>query len=164
MFRSVIKEIPEKGVTGFHIFNAGAVKLAIIISVLAIMFCLPCFTEEKPAVVKVPPPVLKKAVLCEKIIHDKPVYEGVVFSADIQKLFCFTHFEPVYGKSDIFHKYYFKDEFISKTRLSIKQLKQPSFATYSMIQLRESDIGPWRVEITDAEDNVLTTIRFSITD
>jgi hypothetical protein len=154
----------EKGVMGFHFIMAGTARLIITSSLLVIMFSLPCFAEEKLTAVKFPPPVLKKAALCEKITHDKPVYEGVVFSADIQKLFCFTHFEPVYGKSDIFHKYYFKDEFISKTRLSIKQLKQPSFSTYSMIQLRESDIGPWRVEITDAEDNILTTIRFSITD
>ncbi|GEM_PF-185515 len=143
--------------------NCRIVRPAIIVPVLAlsIFFSLPCFTEEKHETVKVMPPVLKQAVLCEKIEKSKPVYEGVVFSAGIERLFCFTYFEPVYGASEIFHKYYFNDKLEKKYPLSIKP---PSFATYSRIDLRESDKGPWRVEITDAEDNILTEIRFSITD
>ena len=128
---------------------------------MALIFSLPCFTEEDPVPEKAVPAVLKKAVLCEKIVRSNPVNEGVVFSSGLQRLFCFTYFDPVYSESRIYHKYYFNDKFINKYPLSIKP---PSFATYSRIELRESDKGPWRVEITDAEDNVLTEIRFSIID
>ncbi len=163
MFKRGRKEIPEKKVMGFHVFNTGAARLTLIVSVLAVMFCLPCFTEEKAPVLKVPPPVLKKAVLCEKVVKEKPVYEGVAFSAGKERLFCYNYFEPVYGEGYIFHKYYFKDVLINPKPKKLS-IKPPSFATYSRIDLRESDKGPWRVEITDAEDNILTTIRFSITD
>lgn len=161
MFKRERNNMPEKGVTGFHFLYAGTARIFASVSVLAILFSFPCFTEEKPAAVKVPPPVLRQAVLCEKIIKNKPMYEGVVFSAGKERLYCFTHFEPVYGEDYIFHKYYFKDKFISKKKLPIKP---PSYETSSRIDLRESDKGPWRVEITDAEDNILHTIRFSITD
>jgi hypothetical protein len=161
MFKRIRKELPVKGMIDFHFINIGIVRFTIIVSVLVIIFSLPCFTEEKPAVVKIQPPVLKQAVLCEKITKNKPVYEGVVFSSAIQKLYCFTYFEPVYGESIIFHKFYFNDKLIKKFPLSIKP---PSFATYSRLELRESEKGPFRVDITDAEDNILTTIRFSITD
>jgi hypothetical protein len=161
MFKRCRKAMPEIGVMGFRIINSRPVRLVIIASVLSGMFCLPCLSEEKPAVIKIPPPVLKKAVLCEKITKNKPVYEGVVFSLNIEKLYCFTDFEHVYGESIIFHKYYFNDKLIKKFPLSIRP---PNFATYSRLELRESEKGPFRVDITDAEDNVLTTIRFSITD
>jgi hypothetical protein len=161
MAAEVRKEMHAKVLMESHIINARVWRLAIIISVVAIIFSLPCFTEEKPAAQKVMPPVLKQAVLCEKIEKSKPVHEGVVFSAGIERLFCFTYFDPVYGVSEIFHKYYFNDKLEKKYPLTIKP---PSFATYSRIDLRESDKGPWRVEITDADDNILTEIRFSITD
>ncbi|NLD37136.1 MAG: DUF2914 domain-containing protein [Desulfatiglans sp.] len=150
-----------KKVMGFRFNKTGIVRLVITASFLAIIFSLPGFTEEGPAAEKFAPPVLKQAVLCEKIEKSKPVHEGVVFSAGIERLFCFTYFDPVYGVSEIFHKYYFNDKLEKKYPLSIKP---PSYKTYSRIDLRESDKGPWRVEITDAEDNVLTIIRFSITD
>ncbi|QCQ22565.1 DUF2914 domain-containing protein [Desulfoglaeba alkanexedens] len=38
------------------------------------------------------------------------------------------------------------------------------WATYSLIRLRETDKGPWRVEISDERNNLLGTVRFSITD
>ncbi|MBN2417820.1 MAG: DUF2914 domain-containing protein [Deltaproteobacteria bacterium] len=121
-----------------------------------------CFAEDTPAQ-KLPPPVLKKAVLCEKVINSiKPVNEGVVFSSSLGRLICFTYFDPVYEETIIYHKFYFKDKLSSKKFPLV--IKPPGYATQSIIQLRESDKGPWRVEITDAEDNILSTIRFSITD
>jgi hypothetical protein len=53
------------------------------------------------------------------------------------------------------------DELSAKIKLT---LNPPRWATRSSIQLRETDKGPWRVEIVDAEDKVLYTLRFSITD
>jgi hypothetical protein len=120
------------------------------------------FAQNSPSQQNAPPPVLKKAVLCEKVVNsNKPVNEGVVFSSNLGRLICFTDFDPVYEETVIYHKFYFKDKLSSKFQLT---LKPPRWAAQSSIQLRESDKGPWRVEITDAEDNILSTIRFSITD
>jgi len=38
------------------------------------------------------------------------------------------------------------------------------WSTYSQIQLRETDKGPWRVEISDQNGKVFDVLRFSITD
>jgi hypothetical protein len=43
-------------------------------------------------------------------------------------------------------------------------LKPPRWSTFSSIQLREADKGPWRVEIVDEKDRLHKTLRFSITD
>jgi hypothetical protein len=139
------------------------IKAITLCIITAVALCnVFCYAEDTPQKDKAPPPALKKAVLCEKVLNrTKPINEGVVFSSNLGSLVCFTDFDPVYENSVIYHRYYFKDKFVSeKTR----KLKPPRWATYSQIDLRQSDKGPWRVEITDADGNILTTIRFSITD
>ncbi len=137
-------------------------RFVLCIGVIMALAHIVCFAEDTPSPAKAPSPVLKKAVLCEKVLNRiKPVNEGVVFSSNLGKLICFTEFDPVYEETVIYHKYYFKDKFVSPKTL---ELRPPRWATYSEIQLRKSDKGPWRVEITDADDNILSTIRFSITE
>jgi hypothetical protein len=43
-------------------------------------------------------------------------------------------------------------------------LKPPRWATFSSIQMREGDKGPWRVEIWDEQNQLIKTLRFSVTD
>lgn len=106
-------------------------------------------------------PALKKAGLFEDIKDGVPVNQGLVFSSGLGGMICYTEFDPVPEKTFIYHKYYFRDDLSSRIKLT---LNPPRWATYSRIQLRETDKGPWRVEITDETNKVLHVIRFSITD
>ena len=107
------------------------------------------------------PLTLVHAVMCEDIQDGKPVKETVVFSYEADKAVCFTFFNPVPKKTHIFHRWYRRDRLNAKVKL---QVNPPQGSTFSRIQLREGDKGPWRVEITDAEGNLLKVLRFSITD
>jgi hypothetical protein len=51
---------------------------------------------------------------------------------------------------------------ISWIRKSNKKFRPPRWITYSTIQTRASDIGPWRVEVTDEQGALLQILRFSI--
>ena len=106
-------------------------------------------------------PVLDDAVMCEEIKDFTPKNRGVVFSIKIGKVSCFTSFDPVPKETFIYHKWFHKDEPSTKKRLT---LQPPRWGTYSSIQLRETDKGPWRVEVTDQEERILQTVRFTITD
>lgn len=103
---------------------------------------------------------LLRAAICEKVKDFAPENQAVVFSVTIGQIFCFTHFDPVPEKSDIYHSWYYKDELITRQKLS---LRPPRWSTYSSIQLREYDKGPWRVTITDQSNKTLGVLRFSIT-
>jgi hypothetical protein len=144
------------------IFNVKLKKVILsFVSALFLMQIL-AFADDAVPQQKMPPPVLKKAVLCEKVLNSNtPVNEGVVFSSKLGKIICFTEFDPVYDETVIYHRFYFKDKLSSKFPFTIKP---PRWAAQSTIYLRESDKGPWRVEITDAEGKILSNIRFSITD
>jgi len=104
---------------------------------------------------------LQLAAMCEDIRDFSPVNQSVVFSVGAGKVFCFNYFNPVPGKTHIFHTWYHYDKIITKRKLS---LDAPYWKTYSSIQLREDDKGPWRVEITDRDNKRLKILRFSVTD
>lgn len=106
-------------------------------------------------------PTLKKAVMCESIQKYLPANEAVVFSIDLGRLYCFTEFDPVPVQSVIHHKWYRKGNLVTVKQLT---LNPPRWSSFSTIQLREQDKGPWQVEIIGANDRLLRTLRFSITD
>jgi len=106
-------------------------------------------------------PTLGQAVVCEEMKDGSPLNQGIAFPVSAGKVMCYTAFDPVPRKAVIFHNWYRKDELNTRIRLV---LQPPRWASYSTIQLREIDKGPWRIEITDQEGQVLSILRFSITD
>ena len=90
-----------------------------------------------------------------------PENKAVAFSSSIKKVYCYTNFTSVPEKMFTFHNWYLRDNL----KASIKLVLRPSrWSTYSAMELRSSDKGPWRVEVTDEEGNILSTLRFSIID
>jgi len=133
------------------------------VGVLVIRLMLSGTALADPAGAEVIAPKLQlvTAVMCEDVVNRLPYNEAVVFSIAGGKVSCFTLFDPVLERTAVYHNWYYRDNLSTKIKLLVNP---PRWATYSSIQLREADKGPWRVEVTDSEGNVLQTIRFSITD
>jgi hypothetical protein len=106
-------------------------------------------------------PNLVRAVMCEGMRDNDPQNQGLVFSAAAGRILCFSDFETVPKRTSIYHNWFFRDRLVTRLKLT---LQPPRWSNYSSIQLREADRGPWRVEVTDQEGYVFTTLRFSITD
>ena len=104
---------------------------------------------------------LVRAAICEGIKDLAPQNEAIVFSIKIESVSCFTSFDPVPRATSIYHNWFFRDKLSTRIKLS---LHSPRWSTFSSIQLREADQGPWRVEVTDEDGNILRLLRFSITD
>ena len=138
--------------------------LTIIAVGLVLLFFLisPALGQEKKAPEKsVQVMSLKTAVVCEGIKDYAPINEAVVFSTAVEKVYCYSFFESIPEKAQIFHNWYFRDRLSARIKLAVKP---PIWRTYSTIQLREADKGPWRVDITDGKGKIFSTLRFSITD
>ncbi len=99
--------------------------------------------------------------MCEEILNNAPRNPTVIFSVSKEKAICYSAFDPVPQKAAIFHNWFHRD--VPSARIQLT-LNPPRWSTYSSIQLRRTDIGPWRVEITDEKGNVLNVLRFSVTD
>ena len=103
---------------------------------------------------------LDRAAMCEAIKDFKPDNSAVVFSITIGTVSCFTSFDVVTEETFNYHKWFQRDKTNTEKRLT---LQTPEWSYYTSIQLRETDKGPWRVEIWDQSGNLLHTLRFSIT-
>lgn len=106
-------------------------------------------------------PNLVKAVMCDSIQKFAPVNQAVVFSIDLGRVSCFTEFDHVVKQTVIHHKWYHKGSLISVKQFT---LNPPRWSSFSSMQLRDADKGPWQVDITDENDKLISTLRFSITD
>jgi hypothetical protein len=106
-------------------------------------------------------PVLIDAAMGEGIKDGALQNQAVVFSVMLGRVICHSSFDPVPQRTFIYHNWYFRDRLSTKIRLV---LMPPRWSTYSYIQLREADKGPWRVEITTEDGRILKVLRFSITD
>ncbi len=106
-------------------------------------------------------PTLVKAVMCESIRNYEPLNTAVVFSIELGRVSCYTKFDPVPKQTFIHHKWYRNDVLITVKRLTINP---PQWASFTSVQLRDADKGPWRVVITDEQNYTMQILRFSITD
>ncbi|MFZ0451301.1 MAG: DUF2914 domain-containing protein [Desulfatiglandaceae bacterium] len=104
---------------------------------------------------------LTEAGLCEDLKGNKPINRSVVFSKNLEKIYCFTSFDPVPEEMPIFHKWFQRDVLKATAKLV---LKPPRWTTFSSMRPKDRDQGPWRVEITDQKGRLLKILRFSVTD
>jgi hypothetical protein len=121
----------------------------------------PLYAADAPAAPQAGAIKLTRAVMCELIEAYEPRHVAVTFPIDVGKISSYSSFDGIREPTHTYHKWYRRDDLVTTKRLT---LKPPSWSTYSSIQLREGDIGPWRVEIYDARNQLLTILRFSITE
>jgi len=140
----------------------------VLISAIFILSFYPpeiCTSVEKTEIIQTEKSTglkITKAVICEEIKDGQTINEGVIFSSDLGKITCYSEFDSITEKTTIYHCWYFKDNLRAKKKPLV--LYPPKWSTFSQIEPRETDKGPWRVEITDQDGNILQTLRFSITD
>jgi hypothetical protein len=129
--------------------------------ILAIVLLVPAAAWTDENNVTPDEPTLIKAVMCESIQKFTPINEAVVFSIDLGRIYSFTEFDPVPKQTVIYHKWYHRGRLVSVKQLTINP---PRWSSFSSMQLRDADKGPWRVDIVDDNDKLLRTLMFSITD
>jgi hypothetical protein len=119
--------------------------------------------DQEEALPVKPPQVLTliQAVMCEGLRGIVPLNEAEVFSIRREKVHCFFDFALVPEKTSIRVSWYLRDVRRLNRRYT---LYPPQWSVVDSIELRDADKGPWRVEVRDADGNILETLRFSITD
>lgn len=105
--------------------------------------------------------VLVQALVCEDVKEGIPSNPAIAFSISTGKIYCYTLFDQITEDTVVYHHWFFRDKPSARIRLSVKH---PRWSTFSSIQLREADKGPWRVEIIDAGGRLLKILRFSVAD
>ena len=132
-----------------------------LLFVTIVFLSVPLIAEQNDSGDSTTSPTLKKAVMCEGLKDGLPLDQTIVFDVSKGSAYCWSDFDPVSVDGFIYHKWYRNGELVYNQQLAVRP---PRWATYSHLRLRQADVGPWRLDITDENDNILKTIRFSITE
>jgi hypothetical protein len=94
-----------------------------------------------------------------RIVRGNPV-DSVqsISSSAVKDLYCFTKIAATDdAERQIVHVWYHEDEVVTR---SILPVRGTSWRTYSKKTIASGMTGNWRVEVLDAEGNLLKTIKF----
>lgn len=128
---------------------------------ICILLGASAMAETNETVVETAAPIVKNALMCENVHDGLPVNQTIIFNMSKTSAYCWSEFDPVPADGVVYHEWYRKGVLITRKKLAVKA---PRWATYSRLPLRQADIGPWHLNITDEDGNLLKTIRFSITE
>jgi hypothetical protein len=138
---------------------AAAMAAGLLLGLVWLAGAVPAGAESPADTVPYGKLTLVQAVVCEQVEGLGPKNPSVAFPMELGEVVCFTNFDPVPEATVIYHQWYFRDVPSSRIRL---RLRPPRWSSFSRIQLRPGDAGPWRVEVLDADERPLATLRFSV--
>ena len=100
-----------------------------------------------------------EAVLTTVVVDREPVDRVEVFPRQNGTLYCFTRIVGAEGETAVYHLWYYGEELMSRVELTVKS---PNWRTWSSKKLLEDWPGAWRVEIQDAQGNLLEKLSFEM--
>ncbi len=99
------------------------------------------------------------AVITTAVVDREPVDSVEVFPRQNGKLYCFTRIVGANEPAMVYHVWYRGDQLMSRVELPVNS---PAWRTWSAKRFLEDWLGEWRVEVQDADGNVLQTVDFQV--
>lgn len=96
---------------------------------------------------------------CKAIEYREPVGIDTVFTDRLERIYCFTRVTGAPDPTIIYHLWYFNNE--EKVRVPL-EVKSASWRTWSSKKIIKGETGDWRVDILDANGNLLKSGSFTI--
>jgi len=117
---------------------------------------------QEPAMQAQNPPelVVSVAAICKDVVDREPVDSGNSFTADVGKLYCFTKITGAQSPTQVTHVWLFDGTERARVDLAVNAV---SWRTFSSKIIQQHELGAWRVDVLDAEGNVLKTLEFEVT-
>ena len=103
---------------------------------------------------------VEEAVVCTDVVDRQPVDSAVSFSATVGRLYGFTRIVGAAEPTQVVHAWYFGD--VERARVTLA-VNGSNWRTYSSKVIQAHEIGSWRVEVLDADGNLLDTVEFEVT-
>lgn len=103
--------------------------------------------------------VVEETAVAPDVVDRVPVDPDSTFTADVGRLFCWTRVAGASGETTIHHVWFRGDDQMADIELSVGG---SPWRTWSNKRILPEWTGDWRIEVRDAQGNVLETVRFSV--
>jgi hypothetical protein len=97
--------------------------------------------------------------LAYDLVRKAPVDTASVFTADVEKVICYTRIKGAESPTQITHVWYHEGQIKAQVKLDIGSA---NWRTYSSKRLLPAWTGPWEVKVLDDSGTVLATAAFTI--
>ena len=105
---------------------------------------------------------VKDIKICKSIYKRTPVGSDVVFTNNIDSLYCYTRIQNPGSKREVKHIWYYGDQMMTQVRYNVK--KSNIYRSWTKKTILPSQIGKWRVDIQDNNGTVIGSKKFEIRD
>ena len=136
-------------------------KLLLPVAAVAVVLIAGIAPPTSSSAQETPALEVSRGVISTAIVDREPENVGTSFPKDVGKLFLFTHINGATEPTEITHVWYWGDTERARVTLSIGSV---SWRTNSSKVIQEHETGSWRVDVLDADGNVLKSIEFTITE
>lgn len=100
-----------------------------------------------------------RGVITTQIVNRQPVDQIQTFSASVGKLYCFTRITGAQGDTTITQVWYHEGKVMARVQLPVRS---SDWRTWSSKRIMPGWAGAWKVEVLDAQGNILQTIPFTL--
>ena len=104
--------------------------------------------------------VLKDIKICKYIKKRTPVGSDVVFSNNVDSLYCYTRIQNKGKKREVKHIWYYEDRMMTQVRYNVR--KSNTFRSWTRKTIYPYQVGKWRVDIHDNNGTIIGSIDFEI--
>ena len=129
--------------------------------------------EQKPKQIKTPKPVenptlqnasdilkIKDIKICKSIYKRTPVGADVVFTNNVDSLYCYTRIQNTGEKKEVKHVWYYEDQIMTQVRYNVK--KSNIYRSWTKKTILSHQVGRWRVDVQDPDGTIIGSKKFEI--
>ena len=129
--------------------------------------------EQQPKQIKNPKPVenptlqnaseilkIKDIKICKSIYKRTPVGADVVFTNNVDSLYCYTRIQNTGAKKEVKHVWYYEDQIMTQVRYNVK--KSNIYRSWTKKTILSTQVGWWRVDVHDPDGTIIGSKKFEI--
>ena len=111
-------------------------------------------------IIKNLPLVVKDIKICKSIYKRTPVGSDLIFTNNVDSLYCFTRIQNPGQKREVKHIWYFKGQMMTQVRYNVR--KSNIYRSWTKKTILPNQIGEWRVDVQDNNGTIIGSKSFKI--
>ena len=104
--------------------------------------------------------IVQDIKICKSIYKRTPVGSDVVFTNNVDSLYCYTRIQNPGPKREVKHIWYYDNQIMTQVRYNVK--KSNIYRSWTKKTILSNQIGRWRVDIQDNNGTVIGSKKFEI--
>ena len=116
--------------------------------------------KKKPDIEKNISLIVQDIKICKSIYKRTPVGSDVVFTNNVDSLYCYTKIQNPGPKREVKHIWYYDNQMMTQVRYNVK--KSNIYRSWTKKTILSNQIGRWRVDIQENNGTVIGSKEFEI--